>query len=479
MKLSQLWNVSTALSSTPPSTADFGVPAILVDHADVPLDVRYRTVSKDSYGTDLTTATDAASFAATLWGQNFNPALLYVVRWASAATAPMFICGPSFETTVATWAAISDGCFTVTTTAGADILTAIDFTGDVTLADVAATIQTKIAAGGSSGAVCAVDALDRIYFYDGAVTGAGADTVVITASGAGTHLELAAWLDIANGWAVGGSDIETQMDAVNAMLALSDAPYAWFQRGGSTAQVTALSVGLNALNKILVIRESDVTAMTATTNDISYAIHALTHARTYGIFTKHTVVNGAAADQNPDACFAGEILPRAEGTTSWANMPLAGVSESGLDNDGTTVRALTDAQRAFLEGKGCDYLIKPSAVTHARHGLSYGGQEMRVMVARDWFNYQCMVGFYNYTLARPVSTFSDTDLAAYKSVVVNFADILVGRNCLEAGYTVTMPLASSFSAAAKATHTLTISELLNADVTIAINDGVISMNWAA
>jgi hypothetical protein len=479
MKLAQLWNVSTALSSTPASTADFGVPALLVDHSDVPLDIVYRTVSQSSYATDLTASTDQTSWCASLWGQNYNPALAYIVRWISAASSPYFVRGPNAQTTVATWAAVTDGSLTVTTTAGADALTAIDFTGDTTMTDVAATINAALTAGGTSGATCTLDALDRIIFTDPAVTGTGSDTVLLSGGGGGTDLYLPAWLDAANGWQVGGLDIEPLSTAMNRCLALTDAPYAMHERGGSVAQVTAFSTAVNALNKILHLRESDVTAKTATTTDFSYAISALSHARTYGIYTEHTVANGASLDQNPDVVFCGEILPRPEGSTSYANMPLASVSESGLDNNGTTVIPLTDGERAYLEGKSCDYLIKPADKTHARNGLSYGGQEMRVMVGRDWFNYWVMFDTYAYVLARQVVTFSDTDLSAIKSIIIKHADTLVDRKCLEAGYTINMPLASSFTSTQKATHTLTLSEVLTADVQIAINDGVITMSWAA
>ena len=104
---------------------------------------------------------------------------------------------------------------------------------------------------------------------------------------------------------------------------------------------------------------------------------------------------------------------------------------------------------------------------------------MRVMVARDFFNYSIMYDMYLYCLARPVVTFSDTDLMAFKAIIVRYADLMVERKILEADYTVTMPLASSFSSAVKATHTLTLSDVLAGDVQIAINDGVVTMSWAA
>ena len=57
MKLSQLHNVTTGLSATPASVTGFTVPALLVDHADIPIDVRYRIVSRSSKDTDLTSGT--------------------------------------------------------------------------------------------------------------------------------------------------------------------------------------------------------------------------------------------------------------------------------------------------------------------------------------------------------------------------------------------------------------------------------------
>jgi hypothetical protein len=467
MKLTQVWNVNTSLSSTPASTADFGVPALLVDHSDVPLDLVYRTVSQSSYATDLTASTDQVSWCASLWGQNYNPALAYIVRWISSASGPYWVRGPNYQTDIATWAAVTDGSLSVTSAAGTDAITAVDFTGDTTLADVAATIDAALVAGGLSGAKCAVDKTGRIYIYDPVATGSTATTLTVAGGGGGTDLYLPAWLDGANGWKTNGSDAEALATAMNRCLALTDdIPYAWHQRGGSVAEVTALSTAVNSLNKILHLRESDLTAKTATTNDFSYAISALSHARTYGIYTEHTVVNGAAADQNPDVVFCGEILPQPEGKVSYAMNALAGVSESGLGSDKTTVVPLTDGERAFLEGKSCDYLIKPSTITHARNGLSYGGQEMRVMVGRDWFNHWVMFDIYAYHLSRSTMTFSDRDLQAIKGIIIDRADKLV-------------PLASSFTATEKATHTLTLSEVLTALVEVAINDGVITMSWAA
>ena len=57
MNVQDVVNVSIGLSTTPASQAKFTVPILLVDHADIPIDKRYRTVTKSSYATTLTAAT--------------------------------------------------------------------------------------------------------------------------------------------------------------------------------------------------------------------------------------------------------------------------------------------------------------------------------------------------------------------------------------------------------------------------------------
>ncbi|MCP4550414.1 MAG: hypothetical protein GY835_28480, partial [bacterium] len=52
-------NASVSLSAVGASQAKFSVPILLVDDSNIPVDRRYRTVTKSSYTTTLTAATDA------------------------------------------------------------------------------------------------------------------------------------------------------------------------------------------------------------------------------------------------------------------------------------------------------------------------------------------------------------------------------------------------------------------------------------
>jgi len=482
MLVNEVVNVAIGLSVTPASQASFGVPCFLVDHADVPIDRRFIQVTKSSYATDLTAATAQLGWCTALWGQNYNPAQAYIGRWVSADSSPYFVSGSGAEDNPAIWAAVADFCGTVTTTAGADILAAVDCTGDTSMADVAATFDAALVAGGLSGARCTLDAIDRIIFTDGGVTGAGADTVLITASGAGTHMELAAWLDVPTGFQVGGVDIETLGAAKAAIEAKDNTPYGWFQTGGSIAQVLAFSTAVNAGDKMLFLKDSDVNAKnSALSTDFGYQINALSHQKTHMCYSEHMVTIGAAADQYPDAAVWGEVMVRlnGEGANSLALNPLAGVSQSGLDPDGTTVIPLTTTERTALEAKGYDYLVKPSTVTHLTKGLAAGGNEIRVMLGKAYMAAKISEGVYGYLIANPVVTYSDDDIQAIRTIVEYWADEMANRGLLDATtFTWNFPSASDFTAAAKATHTMTLSDVFSADVLSAVNDIVMTLSFS-
>lgn len=475
MNVTEVVNASVSLTAVPASQANFSTPMLLVDHADVPIDRRYRTVTKTSYATSLTASTAQVGWCAALWGQNYNPTTAYIGRWVSAASSPYCVC-VGFETTIATWALVTDGSLTVTTNAGADAITGCDFSSCTTLANVAAVIDAKLVAGGVSGARCTVDAISRIIFTDAGETGASAYTVALSGGGGGTDLYTSSYLNGASSFQQAGLDAEALGTALSAILAKDNTPYAICQRGGSIAQVVAFSTAVNALDKILLLVCDDADAKDSTaTTDFPYQIEALSHQKTHITYTEHTTNNSAAADQYPDAAICGEILPQDEGSVSFALNGLTGLSESGLDPDLTTVIALTSDERSALEDKGCDYLVEPANVTHLAKGLAAGGNEMRVRIGMAYLAAKVAEGYYAYMLAQPVVTYSDEDIQAMKSIVKFYTDILVDRKLLDSDYTITMPAASTFTSAVKATHTMTLSNILDATVLSSVNDVVATL----
>lgn len=473
MNVQQIVNASVSLTAVPKSQANFSVPLLLVDHDDVPIDKRYRTVSKTSYSTDLTASTNQANWCAALWGQNYNVASAYIGRWVSAASSP-YIFFPSAVATIASYTAISDFYLKLTDGSNQDEIGPIDCTSGVTtMADVCTKIQTALQAIGApnitslDSATCALDAYSRPKITHAGVTGASAVTISTTAASTGTDLRGSSYWG--SGSVQAGLDAETLDTALGLVLAQDNTPFVICQRGGTIAQVVAFSTGVNARDKILLLVSNDTDAKdSSATTDFAYQIEALGHEKTHITYTEHTT-------QFPDAAICGEIIPRPPGSASFALNSLAGVSQSGLHTDGTTVIPLTDDERTALEAKGADYLIKPSTITHLRHGLAAGGDEMRVRIGMAYLAAKVSEGYYAYMVAQDVVTYSDEDIQAMKNIIEYYVGILVDRKLLTEDYTITMPSAADFTAAVKATHTMTLSNILDAPVQSSVNDVVATL----
>jgi hypothetical protein len=189
------------------------------------------------------------------------------------------------------------------------------------------------------------------------------------------------------------------------------------------------------------------------------------------MYTEHST-------QHPDAAICGEIMPRTEATTSFAFTPLTGLSESGLHADGTTVIPLTVSERTALEAKGYDYLVNPAGSVHFVNGLASGGNEMRIMIGKMFTEAKISEEIYGYMVANNVVTFSDADIQAIKSIIVYWLDVMVARKVLDANYTITMPAASDFTAATKATHIMDLDDITDADAQIAVNRVNATLSWS-
>jgi hypothetical protein len=480
MNVNEIVNVSIGLTAVPASISSFSEALLLVDHPDVPIDVKYRYVTRSDHTTLLTASTDQAEWCATLWGQNYNPARAAIGRWISAATASYAVC-PNATSVVATWTALTNtGQVGIKEGASAAVDINPDFTGDTSMTDVAASFQAAIvaAAGITASYTCTLDALDRITFTSDN-TGSSADAVTLTTPAAGTDLTGSAYLGTET--SVAGYDIETMGTALARIFNVNNVPFVCCQRGASIAQAVAFSTSVNALDKICIIVDDDSDAKAVSSASIGYQVKALTHNKTYMIYTEHTTTIGAAANQYPDAALIGEVMSRLdkEGALNMALNGLSGVSESGLDIDLTTVIPLTSTERTNLETNGYDYLVEPSNITHLVHGLAAGGNELRVMIGKAYMATKISEDIYAYMIANEVVTFSDPDIQAIKSICAYWVAEMVDRGLLDETTIVwDFPAAADFTSTQKASHTMTLSEVLVVDVLSAVNDITITMSFS-
>lgn len=467
MKITELFNLDIALSSVPASSAGFSVPLLLVDATEVPIDKRYRQVTRSDYATVL--SGEAKDWATTLWSQGRSIAQAYIGRWISTASSPYFVC-TDFNTTIADWTSVTDGEIRVTDGTNNDDLSSLNFSGCLTEDDIAGVFETALQAlvgpniTGLDTATCEIDALGRLVVTN-STTGSTAATISLIAvpAGSGTDLSGASYLNVASrAFAVAGVDAEGLDDAMQAVLALDDTPFVMHEIGGSIDQQEDLVSACAAYKKFALLNVRDVNAKdSGATTDIAYKLNAASSNNAFLVYTEHT-------DQYPSAAINGQIFTLPEGKGHCALAPISGCYESGLDADGVAVKALTVGERTALTNKGCDFLVKPVNSVHTVKGLTPGAVQVNHRVGFYWAEARSAESLYAYFVTNDIVTYSDVHIQACAACISQWLDILVERECVES-YTMNVPVAADISAIEKATHVLNMQEVANIIAAYAIN----------
>jgi len=151
-----------------------------------------------------------------------SPQKITFARWIDVDVAPL-IFGGEQGLTLAEWQAITDGSFTLEMGAETNVVSGIDFSGDASLADVAATLQTEIQTAGGIGvwtaAAVTYDAVKNSFNLVGGATGVA--PISVSAGGLGTEIQT----DM--GWGTdailsAGAVAEEPVDSLTASANVSD-----------------------------------------------------------------------------------------------------------------------------------------------------------------------------------------------------------------------------------------------------------------
>lgn len=149
------------------------------------------------FGTTSEEYLRASFYFAFVSKQITNAKKISFARWADVDTAPL-IFGESANYLLADFTSIADGAFSLTLGPDTEIITGINFAGDLSLADVAATLEAAIQAANVAamwtGATVTYNAVNKRFEFVGGATGANAITVAN--AGSGTEIAgLIGWLN--------------------------------------------------------------------------------------------------------------------------------------------------------------------------------------------------------------------------------------------------------------------------------------------
>lgn len=453
----------------------FGVQLLLVDDAQIPVDLRLRYTTPTAWDEDFTVASVPYEYAKVFFGQALKADTLMFGRWVSAASNPLFVCGPGYEKNYATWAAVTDGEFAVTDGTNTDDVGPCNFTGVTELSQILPILNAALAAVGTPTVtglntfVFELDSVGRLVLRS-SQSGSSAATISITTHSVGTGTDLsAAFMDASNGSSVAGLDAETPEAALQAISAIDDSYYNIHIAGASDTEQEDLAVYVETKEKLLDVVTSDPNAINpASVDDLPYNMKALNLKRTLCIYTEHT-------DEYPNAAGAGRFLPEKEGTFQFEWQDLALISDSGLTTP------LSASARQALFDKNCTHVERISPITMLYNGLTSGGIEKRIMLGRDWFVARNREDIFTFQVNAKLAAFDNITLTAIEEIIRANGNEAIDRRILvdtpERPFVVTLPDADDIDAAERATHELVVFDAFSGYLNVAIHDYKIVGTW--
>lgn len=248
---------------------------------------------------------------------------------------------------LAAFTAISDGSFQM----NAEDLTGINMSGDSSLTEVAATIETVVQAATDTNLTTATvtyDAVLSAFVIATVTTGATAVLTIASAAASGTDISALLGMATADAYVLNqGKDEETITEAIEACLALNDSPYFITLDETITGDADKELVRAWVESRRYMYFASDDTAGTVTpgeTSSIFYDFSQLAPPRTFGLWSatldyKVLSAAGRLGSFNPEK--SNDII-----TLNKKQLP-GTVSDS----------AITATQKAELDAKLVNYYV--------------------------------------------------------------------------------------------------------------------------
>ncbi|MCH8821333.1 DUF3383 family protein [Patescibacteria group bacterium] len=363
--VSTIVDVNIVVSPAFPPRANFSTYNLITNETDVITFAERLRVYNDITGVtaDWGALSEVTKAATAYFSQNPRPDILTVSVRADDDQAPQVCGGLAFEKTIATWNAITDGSFAITIGGISADVTGLDFSSDVDLAAVAATIQAGIQAADASSefTLAKTTFTDRFCIIGGIVGASNSINAFLVSVSPVTGTDIIDELDMAQGSTsvVQGFAAETIAVSLVAIETVSDDWYAF----GFTKEVRD-NIDVNGSNsaddaaayaeprtKIFMNLSNDLNVLNSlSSSDVASTMQTGNFTRTMTIFSNFP-------DQYADAAAFGVAATvdfnQLNSTITLKFKNLVGISAEDLSQN---EKAVLDGKRgnAFIDVGGND-----------------------------------------------------------------------------------------------------------------------------
>lgn len=485
VQISDRVDVQAILQTSVAPQEGFGKNVFIIDSDEIPTDRRVVEVTEGDYADVLDSAGLPYAYADSQFGQNRTPDSMLVGRWAKAAAATFTAMGSDYEKDYLAWKAITDGTFQifeVATPATLDDVIAVDFSGITALDQVPAILTTKTQAAASSiaslaTAVWSFDVYGRLVLTM-PDTGDAAERVNIAPVSPAAGTDLAVVMDYANAVPVAGLDAETIVEAIDKIQTKDSTGYFITAKLDDdktirATEITSFCAKIESMKKIGGVLSDDPDILDpANTTNIFAKMKALGYKRTFGIYFES--ISSRPLDR-PDAAGLGTVMPAQEGTTKFCQEEIVGVGVSGY------IEPLSETATKVVTGHGGNVVERVGEVTYWFDGLTFGGEEIRIMMGRDWFVTRIQESIFSYTIQQPLTAFDNETLTNIAGFISKWGEEAIRRRILvdtvERPFLVNMPDEDEFTQAQRASHKLEAFDVFQAYLNSAVNEYKLIGTW--
>lgn len=468
LSVNDIVNVQVSLSPVAAQVRNFGSLLILGDSAVIDTNSRYRLyTSLAAVSADFGGTAPEYLAAALFFDQSPQPAQLYIGAWAANATTGTLIGGSlsAAQQALSNFTGITTGSLTISVNGTPHNITGVSFSGQTTLAGVAAQVAAAFVAG-SVPATCTWNAVYSYFQVTSNTTGTGSSVSFATVEGAGVDISaLLLWQSGNGGYTVTGIAAETPVAAVTIMAnitnnwyglmfaataSISDAQHsavASFIQGQTVSRIYGVSTQESAV----------INTPIPTTGDVASLLQSQNYTRAFVQYSSNTPYVAAAT-------FGIAFTVNFLGTNTTITLKFK-------QDIGVTAETLTETQAQIVNSKNANVFVNYNNQTAIlQQGTMASGQFFDTVHGTDWLQNDIQTAVYNvlYTSTTKVpqtdagvnqlvtAVASCCDQAAQNNLIAPgvwlgppFGNIVTGQT-LSKGYYIYAPPVATQSVAARA-----------------------------
>jgi hypothetical protein len=394
LNVNDVVRVDIALTPKAAPQRNFGALLVIGSTAGV-IDTSERVrqyADLDGVANDFGTSAPEYKAADLFFSQEPQPSILYIGRWAQAATAAVLKGGvlTPTEQLMSAWTSITTGAFSITVDGVAKNLTSLNFSGATNLNGVAAIIDTALV-----GAACVWNAVYGRFEITSDTTGASSTLAYAVAPGSGVNI--APQLKLTTGLAsapVAGIVAET---AVAAAQILADKSRDWYGIMIATATPPSSNEHLAVAAFIEGTGQSRIYGATITSttvldpndsSDLASQLKSLGYKRSFSQYSSSSPYATAS------------LFGRAFTVNFEANNTT--ITLKFKQEPGVVAEVITETQAAALKAKNCNVFVAYMNDTAiVQEGVMANGYFFDEVHGTDWLQNAIQTDVYNLLYTSP------------------------------------------------------------------------------